>query len=162
MSTGVVSVRSAWPPCPPPPDVARWIYYSSTTGNTARLLANAGLSGLRIPRNPDEAMPAVDAPFILLTPSFGDATGKGAVPKAVIRFLNAPERRQWLRAVVGCGDRNFGTAFAQAGEVIARKCHVPLLHRVEMAGTSSDWLRLQTIEQHPSLFSTSSVTDAAL
>lgn len=128
--------------------MARWVFYSSKTGNTARLLSNAGLTGLRIPRSPDEEMPKVDAPFILVTPSFGDATGKGAVPKAVIRFLNAPEHRQWLRAVVACGDRNFGVTFAQAGDVIAHKCQVPLLHRVEMAGTSSDWLRLQYIHQH--------------
>ncbi|MGE8397524.1 MAG: class Ib ribonucleoside-diphosphate reductase assembly flavoprotein NrdI, partial [Comamonas sp.] len=77
--------------------MARWVFYSSKTGNTARLLKNAGLNGHRIPNALDEAMPEIHEPFILLTPSFGDATGKGAVPKAVIRFLNAPERRQWIR-----------------------------------------------------------------
>lgn len=142
--------------------MALWVFYSSKTGNTARLLRNAGLAGLRIPSTVDAPMPDVNAPFILLTPSFGDAQGQGAVPKAVIRFLNAPQRRQWLRAVVACGDRNFGAAFAQAGDVIARKCQVPLLHRVEMAGTASDWQRLQTIEQHFPLISNPSLTDAAL
>lgn len=126
------------------------------------MLSNAGLTGQRIPNGMEETMPEIHEPFILLTPSFGDATGKGAVPKAVIRFLNAPERRQWLRAVVACGDRNFGTAFAQAGDVIARKCQVPLLHRVEMAGTSRDWQRLQQIEQHYPLTPNPSVMDAAL
>lgn len=128
--------------------MAHWVFYSSRTGNTARLLSNAGLTGSRIPRAVEDEMPTIQGPFILLTPSFGDAQGQGAVPKAVIRFLNAPERRQWLRAVVACGDRNFGAAFAQAGDVIARKCQVPLLHRVEMAGTSADWMRLQHIDQH--------------
>lgn len=142
--------------------MARWVFYSSKTGNTARLLSNAGLTGHRIPNALDEAMPEIREPFILLTPSFGDAAGKGAVPKPVIRFLNAPERRQWLRAVVACGDRNFGAAFAQAGDVIARKCQVPLLHRVEMAGTASDWQRLQYIEQHFPLTPNLSVMDAAL
>ena len=126
------------------------------------MLKNAGLTGDRIPNAVDAAMPDIDEPFILLTPSFGDAAGKGAVPKPVIRFLNAPERRQWLRAVVACGDRNFGVAFAQAGDVIARKCQVPLLHRVEMAGTDSDWQRLQYIEQHFPLTPNLSVMDAAL
>ena len=128
--------------------MARWVFYSSKTGNTARLLDNAGLQGLRIPRTAEEAQPEIAAPFVLLTPSFGDAQGNGAVPKAVIRFLNAPERRQWLRGVVACGDRNFGAAFAQAGDVIARKCQVPLLLRVEMAGTPTDWQRLRHIDQH--------------
>ncbi|MBF6630370.1 MAG: class Ib ribonucleoside-diphosphate reductase assembly flavoprotein NrdI [Comamonas sp.] len=124
-----------------------WVYYSSKTGNTARLMQQAGLRALRIPTQVDAPMPEITQPFVLVTPSFGDSSGKGAVPKAVIRFLNAPERRQWLRAVVACGDRNFGTGFAQAGDVIARKCQVPLLHRVEMAGVSSDWARLQAIDQ---------------
>lgn len=126
--------------------MAAWVYYSSKTGNTARLMQQAGLSAQRIPCEVDAAMPEIASPFVLVTPSFGDSTGRGAVPKAVIRFLNAPERRQWLRAVVACGDRNFGTSFAQAGDVIARKCQVPLLLRVEMAGTSRDWARLQAID----------------
>ena len=126
--------------------MAAWVYYSSKSGNTAKLMQRAGLQALRIPAQADAAMPQITQPFVLVTPSFGDSTGKGAVPKAVIRFLNAPERRQWMRAVVACGDRNFGTSFAQAGDVIARKCQVPLLHRVEMAGLPSDWARLQAID----------------
>lgn len=126
--------------------MAAWVYYSSKTGNTDKLLRNAGLQGIRIPSDVDADMPVVDGPFVLVTPSFGDHTGKGAVPKAVIRFLNAPERRQLLRAVVACGDRNFGASFAQAGAIVAHKCQVPLVHRVEMAGTPSDWQRLQAID----------------
>lgn len=128
--------------------MARWVFYSSKTGNTARLLSNAGLDGLRIPKTAEELQPDITEPFVLLTPSFGDASGKGAVPKAVIRFLNDPQHRQWLRGVVACGDRNFGAAFAQAGDVIARKCQVPLLLRVEMAGTPSDWLQLRKLDHH--------------
>jgi protein involved in ribonucleotide reduction len=127
--------------------MAAWVYYSSKSGNTAKLMQHAGLHGMRIPSQPDAPMPPINEPFVLVTPSFGDSTGKGAVPKPVIRFLNAPERRQWLRAVVACGDRNFGSSFAQAGDVIAHKCQVPLLHRVEMSGLSSDWARLQAIDQ---------------
>ena len=128
--------------------MARWIFYSSKTGNTARLLAQAGLQGARIPRTAEEPQPPVDGPFILVTPSFGDASGKGAVPKAVIRFLNDPAHRQHLQGVVACGDRNFGAAFAQAGDVIAAKCQVPLLWRVEMFGGPSDWQRLRELDQH--------------
>lgn len=125
-----------------------WVFYSSKTGNTARLLHNAGLEGLRLPQAPDVAVPQVHAPFILLTPSFGDGHGKGDVPKAVIRFLNQPGNRQWLRAVVGCGDRNFGSNFARAAQLVAHKCQVPLLLRIEGAGTAADWQRLQVIDAH--------------
>ena len=128
--------------------MTRWVYYSSKTGKTDRLLRSAGLEGLRLPRAADAEVPQVNAPFILLTPSFGDGEGKGDVPKAVIRFLNLPSNRQWLRAVVACGDRNFAHNFARAGDVIAAKCQVPLLHRVEREGTSADWQRLQAIDAY--------------
>ena len=128
--------------------MTRWVYYSSRSGNTDRLLRQARLPALRIPQAVEAPMPVVDGPFVLVTPSFGDSSGKGAVPKPVIRFLNAPERRQWLRAVVGCGDRNFGASFAQAADVVARKCGVPVLLRIEMSGTANDWQRLQAIDQH--------------
>lgn len=127
--------------------MSRWVFYSSKTGNTSRLLSNAGLDGLRIPKTAEELQPVISEPFVLLTPSFGDANGKGAVPKAVIRFLNTPQNRELLRGVVACGDRNFGAAFAQAGDVIACKCNVPLLLRVEMAGTPSDWQFLRDLDR---------------
>ena len=130
----------------------RWVFYSSKTGNTKRLLDSAGLAALRLPQAPEAVVPCVDAPFVLVTPTFGDAQGKGAVPKAVIRFLNVASNRQWLRAVVACGDRNFGQNFASAGDVIAHKCAVPLLLRIEGAGASGDWQRLQAIDQHLSRF----------
>lgn len=126
--------------------MAHWVYYSSKSGKTHKLLQHAGLTGLRLPLAADAPVPQVDAPFILLTPSFGDGHGKGDVPKAVIRFLNLPTNRQWLRGVVGCGDRNFGASFARGGAVVAHKCQVPLLHRVEGEGTRDDWQHLQRID----------------
>jgi len=128
--------------------MSRWVYYSSKTGTTASLLRKAGLDGLRLPSAPDTPTPEVHAPFILLTPSFGDAYGKGSVPRAVIHFLNNPLNRQWLRAVVACGDRNFSSHFASAGDVIASKCQVPLLLRIERAGTATDCARLRAIDAH--------------
>lgn len=124
----------------------RWVYFSSKTGTTERLMHSAGLDALRLPLAADAPIPHVHGPFLLVTPSFGDGQGKGDVPKAVIRFLNHPDNRQWIRGVVGCGDRNFGATFARAATVIAGKCQVPLLHRVERAGTALDWQRLRDID----------------
>jgi protein involved in ribonucleotide reduction len=39
--------------------------------------------------------------------------------------------------VVG-GNTNFGEAYGLAGDVIARKCNVPLLYRFELFGTPDD------------------------
>lgn len=114
-------------------------------------MRNADLGGVKIERDTDGQLPVVCEPFILITPSYSDAYGVGAVPKLVIQFLNNPDNRQWLRGVVGCGDRNFGALFAYAADVIADKCGVPVLHRIELFGTEHDF---KTLQQLNTLFST--------
>lgn len=159
MSTGAASAPNVWLRSRLQPEVARWIYYSSGTGNTARLMSRSGLAAWRIPTHSDEAMPEPTGPYILVTPTFGDAQGRGAVPKPVIRFLNEPHRRQWLRAIVACGDRNFGASFAQAGDVIARKCGVPVVHRFELRGTQHDIQRLQDLDRSVEIFFAENVSE---
>ena len=118
--------------------MADLVFFSSASGNTARFVARLGLPALRIPIRPDDPMPAVDAPFVLICPTYADGQGRGAVPKPVIRFLNDPSRRTLLRGVIGAGNRNFGATYALAARVIAEKCNVPVLWRFELAGTGTD------------------------
>jgi len=122
---------------------ARLVYFSSGSGNTARFVERLGLPALRIPLRSTDPLPDPAAEFVLITPTFADGEGRGAVPKQVIRFLNQPEHRARLRGVIAGGNRNFGTTFALAGEVIARKCNVPVLTRFELAGTDTDIARVR-------------------
>ncbi|MBI1220175.1 MAG: class Ib ribonucleoside-diphosphate reductase assembly flavoprotein NrdI [Rhodobacteraceae bacterium] len=119
------------------------VYFSSASGNTARFVARLGLPADRIPIRPAEPMPVPTGPFVLMTPTYADGLGQGAVAKPVIRFLNDPARRALLRGVIASGNRNFGHLFACAGEVIASKCHVPALYRFELAGTDTDIARVR-------------------
>lgn len=119
------------------------VYYSSATGNTARLVAALGIDAMRIPIRPSDPMPTPARPFVLVCPTFADGAGRGAVPKQVIRFLNEPSRRALLRGVIGAGNRNFGATFALSGDVIAKKCNVPVLTRFELAGTDLDIARIR-------------------
>ena len=119
------------------------VYFSSGSGNTARLVARIWLPALRIPIGMEDPLPLPDTPYVLICPSYGDGEGRGAVAKPVIRFLNDPARRALIRGVIGCGNRNFGRFFASAGEVIAAKCNVPLLYKVELAGTETDIARIR-------------------
>ncbi|HEY0214061.1 MAG TPA: class Ib ribonucleoside-diphosphate reductase assembly flavoprotein NrdI [Paenirhodobacter sp.] len=119
------------------------VYYSSGSGNTARFVERLGLPALRIPTAPDQPMPEPDGPYVLITPTYADGEGRGAVAKPVIRFLNDPDRRALLRGVIASGNRNFGTTYACAGRVISEKCHVPVLYRFELAGTETDISRVQ-------------------
>lgn len=119
------------------------VYFSSGSGNTARLVARLGLPACRIPIAAREPMPAPARPYVLICPTFADGEGRGAVPRQVIRFLNDPGRRALLRAVIAAGNRNFGATYALSGRVISAKCSVPELYRFELAGTELDISRIR-------------------
>lgn len=114
------------------------VYFSSATGNTHRFVEKLDLNAVRIPISPNDDMPAVREPFVLIVPTFAGNDGQGAVPKQVIRFLNDPENRQHIRGVIGAGNRNFGKYYAYAGDVVSARCKVPYLYRFELAGTEDD------------------------
>ncbi|MBN9191937.1 class Ib ribonucleoside-diphosphate reductase assembly flavoprotein NrdI [Microbacterium sp.] len=118
------------------------VYFSSTSGNTARFVEKLGVRALRIPLHAGDAPLIVDEPFVLVTPTYGGGQGrgeeKGAVPRQVIRFLNDERNRTLIRGVISAGNTNFGEAFCIAGDIISRKCHVPHLYRLELFGTPED------------------------
>ncbi|GEK87073.1 class Ib ribonucleoside-diphosphate reductase assembly flavoprotein NrdI [Microbacterium aerolatum] len=118
------------------------VYFSSTSGNTARFIEKLGLPAQRIPLLRADEPLVIDEPFVLVTPTYGGGQGrgeeKGAVPKQVIRFLNDERNRRHLRGVISAGNTNFGDSFGVAGDIISRKCHVPHLYRFEVFGTQDD------------------------
>lgn len=118
------------------------VYFSSRSGNTKRFIHALERTATRIPIAAEEPMPALRVPFVLVTPTYADGQGRGAVHKQVIRFLNDPDTRYHLRGVIAGGNRNFGALFASAGDVISRKCGVPVLYRFELAGTATDIARV--------------------
>ncbi len=124
--------------------MAQLVFFSSRSGNTAKFVAGLGMDALRIPISPDEPMPAPDQPYVLISPTYADGEGKGTVHHQIIRFLNDPARRALIRGVIACGNRNFGQYYAAAGDVISRKCQVPLLYRFELAGTTEDIARVRS------------------
>ncbi|WP_130626736.1 class Ib ribonucleoside-diphosphate reductase assembly flavoprotein NrdI [Enterobacter sp. A8] len=113
------------------------VYFSSSSENTLRFMERVGLPAVRIPLNERERI-QVDAPYILVVPSYGGGGTAGAVPRQVIRFLNDPHNRALIRGVIAAGNRNFGDAFGRAGDVISQKCGVPYLYRFELMGTQQD------------------------
>lgn len=116
------------------------VWYSTASGNTARFIRALDLPNLEI--KPGETL-ITDRSFVLVTPTYADGMGRGAVPKPVIKFLNIPENRQNMLGVISGGNRNFGEFFARAGDVIAQKCDVPVLYRFELAGTAGDVARVK-------------------
>ena len=118
--------------------MAQLIYFSSVSENTHRFVGKLGIAADRIPVLPSEPHLQATEPFVLLLPTYGGGNGAGAVPKQVIRFLNDPDNRGLLRGVITAGNTNFGAAYCIAGEIVARKCHVPHLYQFELMGTPDD------------------------
>lgn len=114
------------------------IYFSSISGNTHRFVEKLGRPARRIPLYSREEPLVVDAPFVLLVPTYGGGPETRAVPKQVIKFLNDERNRKHLRGVMAAGNTNFGEAYCIAGDIIARKCQVPYLYRFEVFGTPDD------------------------
>lgn len=119
------------------------MYFSSASGNTARFVEGCrfdadGINVYRIPLKAGDAPLLVDEPFVLVVPTYGGGVIEKAVPIQVKRFLNDQRNRRWIRGVIASGNTNFGEAYGVAGDIIAAKCHVPLLYRFELMGTSED------------------------
>lgn len=119
-------------------DVADLVYFSSVSGNTGRFIEKLGIPADRIPlHSRDEPLIATE-PFVLVVPTYGGGPETKAVPKQVIRFLNEERNRKLLRGVIAAGNTNFGEAYGIAGDIISRKCRVPVLYRFELFGTPDD------------------------
>ena len=123
--------------------MAAVVYFSSVSNNTHRFVTRLhveelGMRTLRIPLRPRDPALALDEPYVLVVPTYGGGNDHGAVPKQVIRFLNDPENRRWIRGVIATGNTNFGKAYCLAGDIISAKCHVPYLYSLELLGTPED------------------------
>jgi len=114
------------------------VYFSSSSENTHRFVGRTGLPAIRIPTDRQLEKLRVDTPYILVVPSYGGGSSKGAVPAQVIRFLNDEHNRSLIRGVIAAGNTNFGAAYCIAGEIISQKCQVPYLYRFELLGTPED------------------------
>lgn len=120
-------------------------YFSSTSEMTHRFVGKLDTPATRLPLYRNDPFVHADRPFLLITPTYGDGNGRGAVPKQVIKFLNDPTNRALLRGVIGSGNTNFGATFALAGRVVAEKCGVPLLATFELTGMEEDVARVQAL-----------------
>ena len=119
------------------------VYFSSASENTHRFVGKLGYRSARLPlRRGDEPL-VVDEEYVLVVPTYGGGSVKGAVPKQVIAFLNDPHNRSLCRGVISSGNTNFGEAYCLAGDIIASKLGVPFLYRYELLGTPTDVARVR-------------------
>lgn len=126
----------------------RLVYFSSVSENTHRFVERLspgaiGLPPVRIPlRGHDGPLEVVD-PYVLVVPTYGGGSKRGAVPRQVAKFLNDPANRAGIRGVIASGNTNFGSAYCRAGPMISAKCGVPYLYAFELLGTVADVERVR-------------------
>ncbi|MDR1118989.1 MAG: class Ib ribonucleoside-diphosphate reductase assembly flavoprotein NrdI, partial [Bifidobacteriaceae bacterium] len=89
-------------------------YFSSASGNTARFVGKLGFPAQRLPLHAAAPELVMADPYVLVVPTYGGGSAAGAVPKAVIRFLNNPANRALIRGVIAGGNTNFGAAYGLA------------------------------------------------
>jgi protein involved in ribonucleotide reduction len=132
-------------PAEPVPETATdapLIYFSSVSGNTHRFIEKLGRPAARLPLHVKDETLHASKPFVLVLPTYGGLSGKGLVPKQVIKFLNDEHNRSLIRGVISAGNSNFGETYCLAGDIVAAKCKVPLLYRFELMGTPEDVARV--------------------
>lgn len=114
------------------------VYFSSVSLNTHRFVQKLGMPAIRIPLlTKDLEGFTVEEPFVLITPTYG-ASGKGFVPKQVVKLLNIETVRNLCQGVIGSGNRNFNEDYNKAADIVSAKLGVPVLYRFELAGTDED------------------------
>jgi protein involved in ribonucleotide reduction len=115
------------------------VYFSSVSENTKRFVDKLEAKAVRIPIRTEEAAEFVhDRDSVLVLPTYGGGNDNSTVPKQVIKFLNNPENRKHIKAVIAGGNTNFGSHFGKAGDIVADKLGVPVLYRFEITGTPED------------------------
>lgn len=114
------------------------VFFSAKSGNTARFVDKLDLPALRIPYRADDPLPVPDAPYILITPTYGSGLIRGAIPDRVVEFLDVPGNARLMRGVVGSGNTNFGAGYTRAATLLSRQFDIPVLHRFELLGLPSD------------------------
>lgn len=114
------------------------VYFSSVSENTKRFVDKLELPSDRIPLRKTDGSLLVSEPFVLILPTYGGGNEKANVPKQVIKFLNVEGNRDRMVAVVGTGNTNFHDTYCRAADIVAYKCDVPVIGRVELLGTPED------------------------
>ena len=115
------------------------VYFSSVSENTKRFVDKLEARSVRIPIRTEEAAEFVhDRDSVLVLPTYGGGNDNSTVPKQVIKFLNNPDNRKHIKAVIAGGNTNFGSHFGKAGDIVADKLGVPVLYRFEITGTPED------------------------
>ncbi len=105
------------------------IVYFSKTNNIKRFCEKIEMPVIR----GDEKL-VCEEPYVLIIYT----TGFGEVPKEVLTFLKNKHNQKNLVAVSGSGNKNWGTNYAKAVDIVSEKYNVEALMKFELSGNVHD------------------------
>ncbi|MGR3287980.1 class Ib ribonucleoside-diphosphate reductase assembly flavoprotein NrdI [Bacillus sonorensis] len=103
------------------------IAYYSLAGNVRRFVSKTGLPAVEI-----KSDLMLTEPFVLVTGTYGF----GQVASTVWEFL--ADNGDLMTGVAASGNKNWGSNFAKAADLIAEEYGVPIVHKFELSGTTED------------------------
>lgn len=117
-------------------------YYSSVSNLTGRfaehLAAQTGRAVFNL-ADADVRRRELDAPWVLLTPSYKAGNAEEVTLPAPVRaFLRSATNRRHLIGIIGSGNRNFGEYYQAAARELAAKSGRAILFEFELSGTPED------------------------
>lgn len=104
------------------------IIYFSKTGNIDRFVKKLNYNNYK---KLEEDL-ILKEPFVLITSTINF----GEVPLEVKKFLK--NNHNFLVGVSGSGNRNWGSNFAKAADIISKKFNVPIINKFELSGNIYD------------------------
>lgn len=110
------------------------IAYFSVTGQTRRFIKKLAWSADDVYEiDPTSDYPEFDEPFVLITPTYEDN-----ITEPVRDFLDTGHNANYLKGIVGTGNRNFAQLFIFTARDLARDYQVPIIYAFEFNGTPKD------------------------
>lgn len=104
----------------------------SLTGQTVKFVGKLGLKSHRLV-NEGDVYP-IKEDYILILPTYNHEDSLDIVEM----FINTEDNKDFLKGVVGSGNRNFNDLFCISAKTIVKKYEVPLLHCFEFQGETRD------------------------
>jgi protein involved in ribonucleotide reduction len=110
------------------------VYYSNRSGNTKRFVEKLNQQNTFSVSE----LPVAYKNYILFVPTYGGGNGEYAIPNPVKTFLSIKTNRDHCVAVVGFGNKNFGSDYCKAAYIVSEKLGIPIIGLIELFGTPED------------------------
>lgn len=108
------------------------IMYDSLTGNVKRFANKLKERGFECVNIKD--IKTVNKSFVLITYTINF----GKVPESTINFLESENNKMFIKGISSSGNKNWGSSFGNAADIISHIYNVPIISKFELQGTQKD------------------------